>query len=46
MNTLLDDKKTYLLVNKNPLKFLRNKTSKILKYLNVNKLLDTEFHNS
>ena len=46
MNSLLDDKKTYLRINENSLKSLQNKTSKILKHLNDNKFLDTEFQNS
>ena len=46
MNILLNDKNTYIQVNKNPLKVLQNKTSKILKYLNEKQFLEAQFHNS
>ena len=46
MNNLLSDTSTYISTDKNPLKKLQEKTSKILKNLNDNEFLKQKYHNN
>ena len=45
MNNLLSVTSTYISIDKNPLKKLQEKTSKILKNLNENEFLNQKYHN-
>ena len=45
MENLFNDKSTYIIISKNPLKSLQTKTSEILKNLNNDKLLDNQYFN-
>ena len=46
MNNLLSDTSTYISIDKNPLKKLQEKTSKILKNLNGNEFLKEKYRNN
>ena len=46
MNNLLSDTSTYISIDKNPLRKLQEKTSKILKIFNDNEFLKQKYHNN